>query len=169
ADEGQVPGGQKKPNAFGLYDMHGNVGELTVNAYTEDGYTRFADQPGINATDVVVWPVSFEPCVVRGGTWESDAEDLRSAARMPTDEEAWKEEDPNIPLSPWWYTSDPSRGVGFRIFRSYKPLDSDKVAKFWETTSQDVLLDVESRMSGGRGGMGVVDPSLPDAIDALKN
>ncbi|MEO1614450.1 MAG: formylglycine-generating enzyme family protein, partial [Planctomycetota bacterium] len=160
ADEGQVEGSQKKPNPFGLFDMHGNVGELTVNAYTEDGYSVFADQPGINAVDVVVWPQSFEPCVVRGGTWESDAVDLRSAARMPTDEEEWKSEDPNLPLSPWWYTTDPARGVGFRFFRSYKPLSEEKIVKFWEPTSEDVKLDVKSRLDGGRGGLGIVDPTL---------
>ncbi|MEM6472274.1 MAG: formylglycine-generating enzyme family protein [Planctomycetota bacterium] len=168
ADAGQVPGAQKEPNAWGLFDMFGNVGELTVNAYTEDGYARFADQPGINAVDVVVWPTSFEPCVVRGGTWESDAEDLRSAARMPTNEEEWKDADPNLPLSPWWYTSDPARGVGFRLFRSYKPLSEEKLSKFWDTTSEDVLLDVKSRMDSGRGGMGVVDAELPKAIEAMK-
>ncbi len=54
-----------------------------------------------------------------------DAEQLRSAARLGTEDEEWKEEDPNFPKSPWWFTSDPSRGVGFRLFRSYKPLDQE--------------------------------------------
>ena len=116
---------------------------------------------------MVVWPDLPSPCVVRGGTWESDAEDLRSAARLPTDDEEWKAEDPNFPRSPWWFTSDPSRGVGFRIFRSYKPISKDQLAKFWEPQSEDVVLDIKSRMDGGRGGMGLIDEDLPTAIDAM--
>merc|ERR1712137_480975 len=41
ADDGAPPVGTKKPNAYGLYDMHGSVAELTVNSYTEDGYKQF--------------------------------------------------------------------------------------------------------------------------------
>lgn len=164
AEDGQVPVAQKKPNPFGLYDMHGNVAEWTVNAYTEEGYQAFADTPGINATDVVVWPEAPSPCVVRGGTWEMDPDALRSAARMPTDDEEWKSEDPNFPRSPWWYTSDPARGVGFRLFRSYTPLSKEKLAKFWEPQAEDVQLDVQSRLDGGRGGLGLVDEDLPKAI-----
>lgn len=169
AEEGQVPGGQLKPNAFGLYDIHGNVAEWTVNAYTEDGYASFADKPGLNATDAVVWPEFSSPCVVRGGSWEMDAEELRSAARLPSDDEEWKSEDPNFPRSPWWFTSDPARGVGFRIFRSYKKLPKETLTKFWEAQSEDVLMDVESRIDGGRGGMGLIDKDLPSAIEAAKN
>jgi formylglycine-generating enzyme required for sulfatase activity len=165
AFDGQVPVGEKKPNPFGLYDMHGNVAEWTVNAYTEDGYKAFADKPGLNATDVVVWPKAPYPCVVRGGSWEMDPEGLRSAARMQTDDEEWKSEDPNFPRSPWWFTSDPSRGVGFRIFRSYTPLPKEKLTKFWEPQAEDVLMDVQMRLDGGRGGLGLVDQELPKAIE----
>lgn len=168
AEEGQVAVASKKPNAFGLHDMHGNVAEWTVNAYSEDGYAAFADKQGINATDLVAWPESPSPCVVRGGSWESDAEDVRSAARMASNDEEWKIDDPNFPRSPWWHTSDPSRGVGFRIFRSYQPLPKEKLTKFWEPQPEDTLLDVQSRMEGGRGGKGVVDKDLPKAIEALK-
>ncbi len=52
--------GSKKPNAFGLLDMHGSVAELTVNQYTEDGYEGFdqgkapeCDRRGGLARDVV--------------------------------------------------------------------------------------------------------------------
>ena len=166
AEDGQVAVASKKPNAFGLYDMHGNVGEWTVNGYTEDGYANFADKQGVNATEMVVWPDLPSPCVVRGGTWESDAEDLRSAARLASDDEEWKSEDPNYPRSPWWHTSYPSRGVGFRIFRSYKELPKQTINKFWEPQSEDVVLDVESRMKGGRGGMGLIDKDLPKAIES---
>ncbi|MEL6110246.1 MAG: formylglycine-generating enzyme family protein, partial [Planctomycetota bacterium] len=167
ADEGQLPGAEKEPNAFGLYDMHGNVAEWTVNAYTEDGYETFAKKPGINATEFVIWPELPSPCVVRGGSWEMDAEYLRSASRLASEYEEWRSEDPNFPRSPWWLTTDPSRGVGFRVFRSYKPLPEATIAKFWEAQADDTKLDVQSRLDGGRGGMGLVDKDLPTAIEAI--
>ncbi len=93
-----------------------------------------------------------------------DPEQLRSAARLASDDEEWKEEDPNFPKSPWWFTSDPARGVGFRLFRSYKPLGKEMIVKFWEPNAQDVKEDIQSRLIGGRGGLGLVDKSLPEAI-----
>lgn len=158
----------KKPNGFGLFDMHGSVAELTVSEYTEDGYARFKRDKPINAIDVVVWPEWAYPVVVRGGSWEMDPEQLRSAARLGTDDEAWKEEDPNFPKSPWWFTSDPARGVGFRLFRSYQPLDPELIVKFWETSAGDVKDDVQARLLGGRGGLGLVDKTLPEAIKKMK-
>lgn len=160
--------GTKKPNDFGLFDMHGSVAELTVNQYAEDGYASFDKGKSLNAIDVVAWPEMSYPVAVRGGSWEMDAEQLRSAARLATDDEAWKEEDPNFPKSPWWFTSDPSRGVGFRLFRSYKTLDDDKITKFWEANAEDVNNDVEMRLQDGRGGLGLVDKTLPEAIKQMQ-
>jgi formylglycine-generating enzyme required for sulfatase activity len=56
--------GQKKPNAFGLYDMHGNVWELCLNWYTRLFYQN---SPETNA--------------LRGGSLGSDARLCRSAGR----------------------------------------------------------------------------------------
>jgi len=164
ADDGAPPIGSKKPNAFGLFDMHGSVAELTVNAYTEDGYTKFITGKPVNATEVVIWPETSSPVVVRGGSWEMDPEQLRSAARLSSDDEEWKTEDPNFPKSPWWFTSDPARGIGFRIFRSYTPLDNKTVTNFWKANSSDVVEDVEARLLGGRGVLGLVNETLPEAI-----
>ena len=166
-DNGVQQVGAKNANPFGLYDMLGSVAEWTVNMYTEDGYAAYAKKQPVNATDVVNWSTDSKPGVVRGGSWELDPPDLRCAARLASDDEEWKSEDPNFPKSPWWFTSDPSRGVGFRLFRSYKPLPEDKITKFWETSVEDVKADVESRLVGGRGGLGLVDKSLPKAIENL--
>ncbi len=170
---GQMPVGTKAPNAFGLHDMHGNVAEWTVNQYTEDGYQWLAEliteKGPVNAIDAVKWPTQASPCVVRGGSWEMNLEDLRSSARLASDDEAWKDSDPCFPRSPWWFTSDPARGVGFRLFRSYEQLERDRITQFWEASAADTISDIESRIIGGRGGYGLVDPELPAAIKASEN
>ena len=167
AEDGQSEGGQKEPNAFGLFDMIWNVGEWTVNAHTEDGYASWEKTQPINAIEIVQWPETGTNCVVRGGTWQSYTEELRSAARMRSDDDVWKELDPNLPVSPWWFTSDPSRGVGFRLFRSYQPESEKTIRKFWDHVAPDAMDDVQTRLTNQKGKIGLVDKDLPKAIEAL--
>ncbi|MFG0331923.1 MAG: formylglycine-generating enzyme family protein, partial [Maioricimonas sp. JB049] len=99
--------------------------------------------------------------------WDSDPEELRSAARMGSDDPEWKAYDPNIPLSPWWFTSDPARGVGFRLVRPLKEMSPEAIGRFWEIDSEDVQYDVDVRLQEGRGVLGIVDEKLPEAIEEL--
>ncbi len=167
--DGQSPGAQKKPNPFGLFDMHGGVAELTVDRYSEDGYASLPQDRVLTVAEAVQWPEDAFPTVARGGSWEMDPEQLRSAARLATDEEEWKEEDPNYPKSPWWFTSDPSRGVGFRLFRGYKPISEEMIGNYWDMNTEDVKMDVETRLIGGRGALGLVDRDLPAAIKQIED
>jgi formylglycine-generating enzyme required for sulfatase activity len=68
------PVGQKQPNAWGLYDMHGNVGEWVQDCYGERYYSSSA------STDPT-GPASGPARVVRGGSWNSSAKNCRSAFR----------------------------------------------------------------------------------------
>ncbi len=159
------PVGTKKPNAFGLHDMHGNVMEWTINGHTEDGYQWLSGkQQPVAFEETIFWSESFDKRVVRGGSWQDDAEQLRSAARLASEDEDWKDEDPNFPLSPWWYTDDPARGVGFRIFRSYIPIDAELVKKFWDIDNEDIQMDVDMRLTEGRGVLSPINPALADDI-----
>lgn len=170
ADEQPHPVGLKKPNAFGLHDMHGNVMEWVVDQYTEDGFAALADktQP-LSIPDTIQWPTSVDRRGLRGGSWQDFAEDCRCSKRMGSgDEEEWKELDPNLPLSPWWFTNDPTRGIGFRIFRSYQPLEDQLISKFWEVDHQYLEEDVASRLNEGRGIRCVVDPELAEQIKTLQ-
>lgn len=168
ADELPHEVGKKKPNAFGLYDTHGNVMEWVIDGYTEDGYASLADKPTpVSFLDAIRWAESYDNRVVRGGSFQDDPEQLTSAAKIASEDDDWKEADPNVPLSAWWYTTDPARGVGFRIFRSYKPLAKDVIVKFWDIDNEDIELDVEMRISDGRAAYGVVTEELASEIEKL--
>ena len=67
------PVGGKKANAFGLYDMHGNVWQWCRDAYRED-YDK------LNATDPIN-DAQGAARVLRGGSWSDDPEYCRSAYR----------------------------------------------------------------------------------------
>ena len=85
--------GGKKPNAWGLHDMLGNVMEHCLEPYAPPDSTG----------------------VLRGGAWNSAAADLRCANRQKVLIPEWLERDPKRPLRVWWLTDAPF--VGFRLVR----------------------------------------------------
>ena len=72
SEERTHPVGQKKPNAWGLYDMYGNVLE-----WCQDGYV---DYPSKSVVDPI-GPDNGEMRIVRGGSRVNEEEFLRSASR----------------------------------------------------------------------------------------
>jgi formylglycine-generating enzyme required for sulfatase activity len=68
------PVGRKAANAWGLFDLHGNVWEWCHDWYDE-GYYR--QSPAANPRG----PATGKQRVLRGGAWESDAEKCRAAYR----------------------------------------------------------------------------------------
>ena len=108
------PVGKKKPNAWGLHDMHGNVAEWCLDIYDAKSYEKI--QPGKPAIGPLVMPDARKyPHVARGGAWDDEAHDLRSAVRRASDKE-WSVQDPQRPQSIWWHTD--ATFVGFRIVRA---------------------------------------------------
>lgn len=117
--------GKKKPNPWGLYDMHGNATEWVLDQYDPDYYktlgTSLVTEPWNKATKPY-------PHSVRGGSWDDDAVALRSGARRGSSRD-WKITDPQLPKGKWWHTDAPF--VGFRIVRPLKVPPPEEMAKYW--------------------------------------
>jgi len=155
--------GEKEPNPWGLHDMHGNVAEWVVDELVDGGYARQAALPQPVATATAIeWPQHLSPRIVRGGAYYDEPADCRSAARRGSDDEAWKDVDPNLPKSPWWYTEEPALGVGMRLVRPFDGVEPADRRRWWDADLDSIRDDVASRMNEGRGARAVVDPALID-------
>ena len=119
SDDHYQKSGLKKPNDFGLFDMHGNVAEWVLDHYNPEGYSS-------NLT--FTRGTKLYPKVIRGGSFRDLPERLRSAARGFS-EKAWKKQDPQSPKSLWWHTDAPH--IGFRIVRPKSVPFRDQMEKYW--------------------------------------
>ena len=95
-------------NPFGLKNMLGNVYEFCSDWYSPTTYQAYKklviDPKG---------PKKGKEHVIRGGSFKSDAKDVRSAARDFTKTKAWLVTDPQMPKSVWWYSD--CVDIGFRV------------------------------------------------------
>jgi len=87
------PVGTKAPNAFGLYDMIGNVYSMVQDCYHPNYQNAPADGSAWTNTDC-------STRLLRGGSWDAAAQDLRSALRLGT------------------YNGGRTAGIGFRVART---------------------------------------------------
>jgi formylglycine-generating enzyme required for sulfatase activity len=97
-------------NPFGLKNMLGNVWEFCSDYYDENVYAMYpAEVVIINPQG----PPAGNEKVIRGGSFRSDAYEVRSASRSHTRHDEWLITDPQIPKSIWWYSD--VFDVGFRV------------------------------------------------------
>ena len=122
--------GTKKPNPWGLYDMHGNVMEWCLDFYVPDYYARL-DSSSVNP---LILPTKKHSRTVRGGSFEDDVAALRSAARRKS-EPKWQARDPQIPKSKWWNPDSPF--LGFRLVRETRSTTKAERDAFFETVIKD--------------------------------
>lgn len=120
--------GTKKPNPWGLFDMHGNVMEWTADQFVPDYFRRLK----AGATNPFVPPQTLYPRSVRGGGWAGDAAQLRSAWRLGSDS-SWQEQDPQLPKSIWYLTDSP--WVGFRLARPLEIPSAEEMYFYWNSST----------------------------------
>ncbi len=137
--------GSKKPNPWGLYDMHGNVANWCIDAYAADWYKQFAGKT-IKWNQVINWPKEQYPRVIRGGSYQSDPEQCRSASRIGSNQKM-NIQDPQLPQSPHWLSD--GFWIGFRVISPVnEPTEAEK-HKYWdvddEYTAQVIQRDREIR------------------------
>ncbi len=97
-----------KANPFGLKNMLGNVYEFCSDYYSPTAYNAYkkgvVDPKG---------PKRGKEHVIRGGSFKSDARDVRCAARDFSKTDKWLVTDPQMPKSVWWYSD--CIDIGFRV------------------------------------------------------
>jgi formylglycine-generating enzyme required for sulfatase activity len=119
--------GTKKPNPWGLHDMHGNVAEWVLDQHTTDFYQQCKEKGVVK--DPLRIPLEEYGRVVRGGSWDADAQKCRSAARDLSIED-WKQQDPQVPQSIYYFTD--ALHVGFRIVRPLVEPNAEEKAAKWD-------------------------------------
>ena len=150
SEESYHPVGQKKPNAFGLFDMHGNVAEWVLDGH---GETTYADRviagrgKASALVDPISWPSAEYSRVVRGGSWDDDPGDLRSAVRRKS-RDSWKMLDPQLPKSIWYLTN--ARTVGFRVVRPFAEPTPEQQEEYWQADIERIAAIQERQRKGER-------------------
>ncbi|AFL85779.1 hypothetical protein Belba_3269 [Belliella baltica DSM 15883] len=124
-----MPVGSKKPNPWGLYDILGNVMEWTYDHYSPYRTSQNTIKNPVETSEALY------PKVLRGGHYESSESELRSGKRFASDP-IWKQLDPQIPKSQWWFPEAPF--VGLRLVR---PLISPSEEEIKAYYNQEPIAD----------------------------
>ena len=117
--------GTKKPNAWGLYDMMGNLAEWTIDQYDSAYLMKLSE----GQLDPITVPTTRYPRSIRGGSYLDDANAL-TVSRRNNSLPSWNKRDPQIPKSRWWLTD--GMFVGFRIVRPEKQPSAEEAEKFYK-------------------------------------
>ena len=132
-DEGASTGKvrEKKPNPWGLYDMHGNASEWVLDQFEPHYYQR----NGVSTNPLNVSQTLY-PRVVRGGSYMDAPDRLRSAARQKSSSE-WMNREPRVPQGIWWHRGE-DWWFGFRVVRPLRePTEEEKLTK-WDAQEPSV-------------------------------
>ena len=112
--------GTRKPNAWGIYDILGNVMEWTLDQY--------APYPSEAQQNPLVRASKAYPHAVRGGSWKDEEAAVTCTARVASDA-SWKRQDPQLPKSVWYMTD--AQWLGFRLVRPATLPSVEEMYRAW--------------------------------------
>ena len=118
--------GLKKPNAWGLYDMHGNVIEWTLDQHVPNRRSYFGRDKVIDPWIKATRPY---PHVVKGGHWKQPLEKIAASSRGKSDP-TWKISEPEIPQI--WHHPD-APWLGLRVVRPQKIPTAEEMYHYWNS------------------------------------
>ncbi len=138
--------GRKKPNPWGLHDMHGNVAEWCLDQFDAKHYGKLAKlQQPVHWKRAINWPTGRYPGVHRGGSWDDDDDRLRSAARGQSSKKL-SNMDPQLPKSIWWHTD--SWHIGFRVVRPLNVPSKKEQNRYWQSQVEEIRKIVDTDRDG---------------------
>ncbi len=117
----------KKPNAWGLHDMLGNVQEWTLDQQVPNRREYFGKD---KVTNPWIKATKSYPHVTKGGYWTLPLAEVSAGARIPSSPK-WKQTDPQEPKSQWYLTDTP--WIGLRIVRPAKIPTALEMYHYWNS------------------------------------
>ena len=85
---------------------------------------------------MINWPTKQYGRILRGGSWNSEAADCRSAARIVSDK-SMNVKDPQLPQSPHWLSD--GFWIGFRVIAPLKEPSEEDKNKYWNADDEATI------------------------------
>lgn len=157
AEGGPLQVGSRNANAFGLFDVLGNVSEWVLDSHTQGSSIMNLEAGHYTVEKSVHRARTRWAALACGGCCWDEAEACQPMSRVVGDEDLWNE-DPDYPPSISWTANfDHEYAIGFRILRPLCPQPIEKQQVYWLPDSEELRFDVEEKIKYWRGVTGVVE------------